>query len=265
MLQMNDNTLAPAMQSRLNALSIRLEGMGHPPIGVASGRRSKTLQEWIFRDRYRRQDSGSGPFGDVRWWDGDGDGRRERWVRVKDGGTVLPPGDSTHEDPPATGVDLAWPYNNRYTAGHAALVAICEEYGIRWTGVDFGEDWHFDSIWDPYTSFAAGEARPFQSEGFLMALSDDEQRELLNFARTFGPVLEDLRDAVGAGNARTIPEQDKANRSVLQHVRVAVVALGELLARTAPVERVGADGQVEQIPLRQEIADAKTLLTDRDK
>lgn len=265
MLQMNDTTLAPGLQSRLNALSLRLEAMGFPAIGVASGRRSKSLQESIFRDRYQRQDSGSGPYGDVRWWDGDGDGRRERWVRVKAGGTVLPPGDSTHEDPPATGVDLAWPYNNRGTAAHAALVEVCEDYGIRWTGVNFGEDWHFDSVWDAHTSFAAGEARPFQSEGFLMALSDDEQRELLKFARNFAPILEDIRDAIGAGNARNIPEQDKANRSLLQHARVAVVGIGEIMNRLAPVERVGADGQVEQIPLRQEIADAKTLLTKQDK
>lgn len=177
MLQLNGNTLAPGYESRLNALSLRLEAMGHPAIGIASGRRSKSLQEWIFRDRYRRQDSGSGPFGDVRWWDGDGDGRRERWVRVKDGGTVLPPGDSTHEDPPATGADLAWPYNNRYTAAHAALVAICEQYGIRWTGIGFGEDWHFDSIWNPYTSFAAGVAagstnQPFEEDDMPLTQQD---------------------------------------------------------------------------------------------
>lgn len=169
MLQLNGNDVAPGFRSRLNALSLRLERMGHPAVGVASGKRSKALQEEIFRDRYRRQRSGGGPYGDVRWWDGDGDGARERWVRVKAGGTVLPPGDSTHEDPPATGADLSWPYNNRYTAAHAALVAICEEYGIRWTGVNFGEDWHFDSIWDAYASFAAGEAQPFEEDEMTAA------------------------------------------------------------------------------------------------
>jgi hypothetical protein len=176
-LQTNGEQVPPGTASRLNACSLRLEGMGFPAIGIASGVRSRATQEAIFRDRYQVQATGNGPYGDVRWWQG------QRWVRVKAGGTVLPPDSSTHQDPPATGEDLTWPYNNRYTAAHAALVSICEEYGIRWTGrwfVGGGEDWHFDDMWDPYASFAGGGATPFNPEEDDMAnVSDAEKAALL--------------------------------------------------------------------------------------
>lgn len=163
MLMLNGETVPPGMASRLNALSLRLEAMGFPAIGVASGVRSKATQEAIFRARYLpvAVAGGRNPYNDKRYWQG------QWWVRVQAGGTVLPPGSSTHEDPPGTGVDLAWPYNNRYTAAHAALVSICEEYGIRWTGKDFvggGEDWHFDDIWNPYGTFASTGATPFEED-----------------------------------------------------------------------------------------------------
>ena len=245
MLQLNGNELAPGFQSRLNALSLRLESMGYPAIGVASGKRSKVLQEQIFRDRYRRQDTGTGPFNDVRWWDGNGDGVRERWVRVKEGGTVLPPGDSTHEDPPATGADLAWPYNNRYTAAHAALLSICEEYGIRWTGRSFGEDWHYDDIWNPYISFAAGAAQPFEEDDVSYANDPDLQARFaqvveymrMNFEGMTALIKAESDEQIAAANAKIDEARNQLagwTRDDANAIRGAISGLS--IAGTDPVK-----------------------------
>lgn len=238
-LQLNGQSVAPGFASRLDALSRRLEAEGHAPIGVASGKRAKSLQEQIFRDRYVVQWLGSGPFNDVRWWDGDGDGNRERWVRVKAGGTVLPPGDSTHEDPPATGADLSWPYNNRYTAAHARLIQLCEEYGIRWTGRGFSEDWHFDDIWDPYASFANSGSAPFEPEEDDMFT--DEDRKLLKQTRD---AAASAKAGIWNGGADTIDGQvQRFNYGVLPvvtHTQISQAA--QIAALADAIKQIVASG-----------------------
>lgn len=161
-----------------------LEAEGLPPITVVSGDREPAEQVEFFVSRFRQQASGGGPFGDVRWWDGSAWGYPggTRWVRWSSAGTVAVPGTGNHEKHRSN--DLAWPYN-AVTTAHLRAREIAARHNITCDGLGFGEAWHW-TFWGALGAIgapASSNAEPFEPEGFLMALTDDEQRELLQNTR----------------------------------------------------------------------------------
>lgn len=137
---------------------------------VTSGIRLHQEQINIFLDRYRQQDTGVGPFKDVRWWEG------KRYVRVKGPGTVAPPGRSNHEiQGSKAAVDLR---DSGRDAGVASggnvranwLRANATRLGLIPSGYGFGEPWHYDipNIFRAAPT-PAGDIIPDLPEGATMA------------------------------------------------------------------------------------------------
>lgn len=117
---------------------------------LTSGYRTTAEQTTLFVARYQRQDSGNGPYDDVRTWNG------QRWVRHSPDGTVAQPGTSRHEKSSAvdlrdtgsdSGVTVAGTTRSNWMRANASA------YGFQPTGFGFGEPWHFD-----YTGSHAGPA-----------------------------------------------------------------------------------------------------------
>lgn len=122
-------------------------------ISAGGGVRTSEEQERIFRERYRVQWSGNGPYNDVRWWNG------QRWVRVSGLGTVAVPKTSNHEINVAAGrrgaLDL---YDTGRDAGLLTRGSfranvfdeIAGRYGYDSEGYGFGETWHKRYNRDPW-------------------------------------------------------------------------------------------------------------------
>lgn len=96
--------------------------------------RPLAVQESIFRDRYRAQATGNGPYGDVRVWN------KVRYVRVK-GAAAAVPGTSNHGLGKAVDVrDLGGFKGHKY----AQLAGLASAYG--WSnaeGKSVNEPWHW--------------------------------------------------------------------------------------------------------------------------
>lgn len=143
-----------------------LVAAGLPPVVVVSADRAPRVQVAIFVDRFRQQASGSGPFGDVRWWDGSAWGYPggTRWVRWSSAGTVAVPGTGNHEKKRSN--DLGWPYN-AVTTAHLRAREIAARHNITCDGLGFGEAWHW-TFWGALGVIGApasdGNATPIQSE-----------------------------------------------------------------------------------------------------
>ncbi|MDY0830726.1 M15 family metallopeptidase [Microbacterium sp. BG28] len=119
--------------------SDRMVRDGYPPITVVSGDREYADQVAIFLLRYVQVGDIRGRrVYDVRYWNG------VAWYRISAAGTVAVPGTSNHESRRAA--DLGYPYNDRTTAAHRRLQQIAWLYGLKWTGVGFGEDWHWENV-----------------------------------------------------------------------------------------------------------------------
>ena len=111
---------------------------------VTSGIRFNSEQRAIFLSKYRLQFVGTGPFGDVRWWQG------RRYVRHVGGGTVAAPGKSNHEirgslgavDLRDSGRDAGVSKGNNPRADW--LRANATRLGLIPSGYGFGEPWHYD-------------------------------------------------------------------------------------------------------------------------
>lgn len=106
------------------------------------GIRTHEEQVNLFLSRYRPQAIGSGPFGDVRRWNG------TRYVRHSGLGTVAQPGTSNHEiQGTSAAIDLA----DSGDAGIGTmgsnrsnwLRANAGKYGLEPEGFDFNEAWHY--------------------------------------------------------------------------------------------------------------------------
>jgi len=111
---------------------------------VTSGIRTHQEQINIFLSKYRVQWFGSGPYNDVRWWNG------KRYVRYVGGGTVAAPGTSNHEiQGTRAAVDLR---DSGRDAGVSRggnpradwLRANASRLGLTASGYGFGEPWHYD-------------------------------------------------------------------------------------------------------------------------
>lgn len=126
---------------RLDADLRRLFGV-HLVLDPSKGIRTEAEQTAIFLSRYRPQLAGSGPYGDVRWWNG------TRYVRHSGLGTVAQPGSSNHEIQGTTAaVDVADSGGAGIgTMGSARsnwLRANAANYGLIPEGFKFGEAWHY--------------------------------------------------------------------------------------------------------------------------
>lgn len=148
-----------------------LVAAGLPPVTVVSGDRPPHVQVAIFVDRFRQQASGSGPYGDVRWWDGSAWGYPggTRWVRWSSAGTVAVPGTGNHEKKRSN--DLGWPYN-AVTTAHLSAREIAARHNITCDGLGFGEAWHW-TYWGALgvigTPASDGNATPIPKEWDEMA------------------------------------------------------------------------------------------------
>ncbi|MDF2506270.1 MAG: hypothetical protein K0Q52_129 [Microbacterium sp.] len=119
--------------------SDQLEREGHPAITIISGDREYEDQKRIFLERYVTAGNIRGRrVYDTRKWLG------VTWYRISAAGTVAVPGTSNHESRRAA--DLAAPYNNRHSAAHRRLQQIAAQYGLKWTGINFSEDWHWEFL-----------------------------------------------------------------------------------------------------------------------
>lgn len=114
----------------------------HLVLDPSKGIRTEAEQTAIFLSRYRAQRVGSGPFGDVRWWNG------TRYVRYSGLGTVAAPRTSNHEIQGTTAaVDVA----DSGGAGIGTwgsersnwLRANAANYGLIPEGFNFKEAWHY--------------------------------------------------------------------------------------------------------------------------
>lgn len=136
--------LTPWMKHCLEKLDAdlrRLFGV-HLVLDSSKGIRTEAEQAAIFLSRYRVQHAGSGPYGDVRWWNG------TRYVRHSGLGTVAQPGTSNHEIQGTTAaVDLADSggagIGTKGSARSNWLRANAANYGLIPEGFSFGEAWHY--------------------------------------------------------------------------------------------------------------------------
>ncbi|MDF2916004.1 MAG: peptidase and DD-carboxypeptidase VanY/endolysin [Microbacterium sp.] len=173
--------------------------------------RPYAVQERIFRERYRVMWSGSGPYGDVRYWQG------VRWVRVT-GAAAAVPGTSNHGWGKAVDCSGLGGFGG---TRFAQLASLAPSYGFTNTeGRSVGEAWHWvftgsGLVSNPIGGGGSvtipnvpGAPAPINPEDFLMALSDDEQRELWLAVRQ-------IRDSIGARGGENLPVDD----SLLARVR----------------------------------------------
>ena len=135
--------LTPFMLYQINRADADFYRLFGCRILVTSGIRTNAEQTRIFLSKYRVQAFGSGPYGDVRWWN------FKRYVRVVGGGTVAAPGRSNHEvQGSKAAVDLR---DSGRDAGVASggnaranwLRANAHRYGLVPEGYGFGEPWHY--------------------------------------------------------------------------------------------------------------------------
>jgi hypothetical protein len=126
------------------------------------------------------------------------------------------------------------------------LLTHAGEYGYSWaTGQASGERWHWESLTPPGTSTAStGAATPI-TEGFLMALTDAEQAEVLNAVRQ-------LSNADFSGG----PSMKDGGKSISQSLAEIHAILDQKVQRTV-------NGKIVPNPQIQELADCKTLLLNQ--
>ena len=100
------------------------------PAGITSALREHAEQRRLFLERYRPQATGSGPYGDVRWY------RGKRYVRVSSAGSVAIPGSQWSRHEKGLSIDLPEP-------ARAWMRAHGHRYG--WIkDIVPGEPWHFE-------------------------------------------------------------------------------------------------------------------------
>lgn len=117
------------------------------------------------------------------------------------------------------------------------LLAHAGDYGYSWaTGQASGERWHWESLNTPGTTTASTGATPIP-KGFLMALTDAEQAEVLNAVRN-----------LYAADFQGGPSMKDGEKSISQ----SLAEIHAILAQ--PVVRDGVKN-----PQIQELADIKTL------
>lgn len=230
--------LEPTAARQWDALALSVQHQhGWIPV-LTDSYRPYSVQERIFRERYRVQRSGSGPYGDVRYWQG------MRWVRVQ-GAAAAVPGTSNHGWAKAVDCSGLGGFGG---ARYKQLAALAPRFGFTNTeGRSVGEAWHWVftgtySVSKPIggtgsvaTPNLPGAPAPITPEDDMFS---DEDRETLQLVRRI--VAENQRRtdkgiAISTENQRRI---DQVKTDVWN----------------VSVKRDG-----KSVPVIQELADAKTL------
>lgn len=108
---------------------VRMRAAGCPE-GITSALRSHAQQVALFLSRYRRQDSGVGPYGDVRWYLG------QRYVRFT-GAAVAVPGSATARHELGLSLDLPAGGPREWVRAHGAMFGWIKD-------VVRDESWHME-------------------------------------------------------------------------------------------------------------------------
>lgn len=206
----------------------------HGPMYMTDAYRSYEIQEKIFRERYRPQASGVGPYRDVRWWNG------VRYVRVNNAAAAVP-GTSNHGW--GVAVDFASGINVSFSSPqYRWMHANAGRYG--WdnrAGITIREPWHweYNPDNDQYLNSGGGSTVkpnpvPPNTEG-----DDDDM-----------PSAEEVAAAVWSYKNTRLEKDD--TYALLRAARDGTTTINTFLK---PIKRGGKD-----VPMRQEIADIKTAV-----
>lgn len=212
----------------------------HGPMTMTDGYRDYESQERIFRERYRPQASGVGPFRDVRWWNG------VRYVRVNNAAAAVP-GTSNHGR--GTAVDFSAGINKSFSSPqYRWMNANAGQYG--WdnrAGMTIREPWHweYNPDNDRYLNSGGGSAvRPEPTPNPIEKEEDDLTPEQDQMLRTIVYTLT-------AGQAGV-----KHQGEIFGMLSEAQTFSRQAAQNTRPITRSG-----KEIALRQEIADIKTAVS----
>lgn len=230
---------AAGTRDAFGGLSDALVAEGYPAMRSVSADRETSTQVAIFVDRYRQQATGTGRFGDVRYWDGTAYGYPggTRWVRVSDEGTVAVPTTSNHEKRRVN--DLAWPYNSD-TPAHRRARQLAVNYNIECDGISFGEWWHW-SFWGALGVIgtpAGGGATAFNPEEDDMTAQ--QYADLMWEMECARPIkLYALVDASGAGGWVWVGPSGRY--WIVPSGDYAALVAGEKLSQSRPIRAIQAN------------------------
>lgn len=209
---------------------------------ISSGTRTRQEQIDIFTDRYRVQATGSGPFNDVRWWNG------QRWVRHSGIGTVAQPGTSNHEEYGPRGPRALDIYDSGRDAGVTRygnersrwVKDNAWRYGFDPAGYDhFSEPWHIE-----YTgtlggspALAGGNSRPIEEDEVVSEADINKIAE-----RTAVKILEHRSHGGARLQNGSIVPTETVNERIRQIRRYTLATREEQLGNTEALERIEKGG-----------------------
>jgi peptidoglycan hydrolase-like protein with peptidoglycan-binding domain len=136
--------------NRARAEAKRVKGI---TLSVRGWNRTRAEQQRFFLERYRLQATGSGPYGDVRWWNG------RRYVRFT-GAAAAIPGQSNHGLGLAVDVKDFGLVGNFNDPRRVATIAILKKHGFTETEGrgKIQEPWHL--VYNPATDRGRNPAKP---------------------------------------------------------------------------------------------------------
>jgi hypothetical protein len=195
---------------------------------VRGWNRTIAEQERFFFERYDEQATGSGPFGDVRWYKG------VRYVRTS-GAPAAIPGNSNHGWGLAVDIDDFGAYRTLGNDRSAKATPILERHG--WTddeGSSIGEPWH--RVYKPASDT---HPEPFQEDD----MTPDEHTALIQTRSDAAAILSAVSAMVADVSA---PEEGITQRRALERdLAVARRSETRIIALDAKVdaliENAGAD------------------------
>lgn len=172
----------------------RMQTAGMPSGGINSAYRSPVEQERIFLARYRPQVTGSGSFGDVRFY------RGVRYVRHSAAGMVAVPGTSKHNTGYA--IDMA-----TASAAHQWMLKNAGAHGWRRTIASEPWHWEYNSALDRNKHLPQHPPKPTSSKGIFgmakHAKFDHKKKQQLSADKKYKILrIEDGRSYIVAGGAK---------------------------------------------------------------
>ncbi|GAA4774724.1 M15 family metallopeptidase [Microbacterium gilvum] len=201
---------------------------------VYSGYRSYDDQAKIFLDRYVPQTVGTGPYGDVRWWNG------IRYVRTSGEGTVAQPGTSNHGNGRALDIRDSGSGAGVTTAGNARsnwIRANAARYGFDPAGYGFGEPWHIElaAHLDPWAGGsdnipASSDADTIPEEDDMGTIDNEHQvkqlKQAADSAKQAVETANTVKNAVGRIETEELPKIRKIAEAALDAANKTKVAAG---------------------------------------
>lgn len=194
---------------------------------VRGWNRTLAEQERFFFERYSRQATGDGPFGDVRWYKG------ARYVRVT-GAPAAIPGTSNHGWGLAVDIDDFGAYRTTGNARSTKATPILERHG--WTdneGSSIGEPWH--RVYNPASDTHPA---PFQEDDMTPAQAEqlDDLHRLLLRKFTDGDQQVDIVD--GVRRDLIVDRRTEADVNTLVAANRALSAAVETLAASQGLDPI---------------------------